>query len=294
MTDQPITRVVLGTVQLGLPYGRERGTGLMPMEQAWAILDAAWTLGIRAFDTAEAYGDAVMRLGYWLDARRYRQEAEIITKIAPSPERDFGERSLAAVLPFAGVRRLTVLSHGVAHGEQLAQARAAIPDPRVVLGQSVYTAEEVTTAVSDVRVTRIQAPGNVFDQRALVARGASRCPLDLRSVFLQGLLLDAPELAEARVAGAGLLASAVARAARHAGAAREALLIAALLRKARPADRVVIGVDDPAQLESLGGLARLEVAQVSAFVRRVCEDAPGPLDESLLDPRQWATAGVRR
>jgi aryl-alcohol dehydrogenase-like predicted oxidoreductase len=294
MTDQPITRVVLGTVQLGLPYGRQLGTALMPMEQAWAILDTAWSLGIRAFDTAEVYGDAVMRLGYWLDARRYRPEAEIITKIAPSPERDFGARSLAAVRPFAGVRRLTVLSHGVVHGEQLAQARAAIPDPRVVLGQSVYTAEEVTAAVSDARVTRIQAPGNVFDQRALVARGASRCPLDLRSVFLQGLLLDAPELAEARVAGAGALASAVIRAAKHAGAAREALLIAALLRKARPADRVVIGVDDPVQLESLGGLARLEVAQVSAFVRRVCEEVPGPLDESLLDPRQWATAEVTR
>ncbi|MDZ4863709.1 MAG: aldo/keto reductase [Gemmatimonadota bacterium] len=294
MTDQPINRVVLGTVQLGLPYGRLRETTLMPMERAWAILDAAWSLGIRAFDTAEAYGDAVMRLGYWLDARRHRQEAEIITKLAPAPERDFGTRSLAAVLPFAGVRRLTVLSHGVAHGEQLAQARAAIPDPRVVLGQSVYTAEEVTVAVSDVRVTRIQAPGNVFDQRALAARGASRCPLDLRSVFLQGLLLDPPAIAEARVAGAGPLASAVVRAARHAGAAREALLIAALLRKARPADRVVIGVDDPVQLESLGGLARLEVAQVSAFVRRVCEEVPGPLDEALLDPRQWATAGVTR
>ena len=59
MIDQPINRVVLGTVQLGLPYGRLAGTALMPMERAWAILDAAWSLGVRAFDTAEAYGDAV-------------------------------------------------------------------------------------------------------------------------------------------------------------------------------------------------------------------------------------------
>ena len=294
MIDRPINRVVLGTVQLGLPYGRRAETGLMPMERAWSILDAAWSLGVRAFDTAESYGEAVMRLGYWLDARKYRHEAEIITKITPAPERDFGERSLVAVLPFAGVRRLTLLTHGAAEGDQLAQARATIPDPRVVLGQSVYSAEEVMAAVSDVRVTRVQAPGNVFDQRALVARGASRCPLDLRSVFLQGLLLDAPEIAEARVAGAGALASAVVRAARHAGASREALLIASLLRKARPADRVVIGVDHPAQLESLGGLARLEPAQVAAFVRRVCEEVPGPVDETLLDPRQWAGAGAAR
>ena len=292
MTDRPINRVVLGTVQLGLPYGRLATTTLMPMEQAWAILDAAWSLGIRAFDTAAAYGDAVTRLGQWLDARGHRYEAEIITKITPAPERDFGERSLVAVLPFAGVRRLSLLTHGATHGGLLADARAAIPDPRVVLGQSVYAAEEVAAAVTDPRVTRIQAPGNIFDQRALAARGASRCPLDLRSVFLQGLLLETVEDADTRVPGAGVLAAAVARAAAGIGMPLEALLVASLLRKARPDDRVVVGIDQPHQLEPLAALARLEPAHVGAFVRRVCEEVPGPVEESLLDPRRWVTADL--
>ena len=292
MTDRPINRVVLGTVQLGLPYGRLATTALMPMEQAWAILDAAWSLGIRAFDTAAAYGDAVTRLCQWLDVRGHRYEAEIITKIPPAPERDFGERSLIAVLPFAGVRRLSLLTHGAAHGGLLADARAAIPDPRVVLGQSVYAAEEVAAAVTDPRVTRIQAPGNIFDQRALAARGASRCPLDLRSVFLQGLLLETVEDADTRVPGAGMLAAAVARAAAGIGMPVEALLVASLLRKARPDDRVVVGIDQPHQLEPLAALARLEPAHVGAFVRRVCEEVPGPVEESLLDPRRWVTADL--
>ncbi|MEO8633712.1 MAG: aldo/keto reductase [Gemmatimonadales bacterium] len=292
MPDRPIQRVVLGTVQLGITYGRLAAEPLMSRAQAWSILDAAWALGVRAFDTAAAYGDAVERLGGWMDARGVRGEAEIINKVAPKPEEDIGARGLAAALPFAGVRRLTLLTHGAAQDGQLAEVRAAIPDPRVALGQSVYSAAEVTTAMADPQVTRLQAPGNVFDQRALLARGASRCPLDLRSVFLQGLLLETPDAAEARVAGAGALAAAVARAAKHAGASREVLLIATLLRQARPSDRVVIGVDDPTQLASLEGLGRLEPAQVAAFVRRTCEELPGPIAPSLLDPRQWISVEV--
>jgi hypothetical protein len=266
----------------------------MSREAAWQILDAAWAMGVRAFDTAAAYGEAVARLGGWLDARGVRRDAEVVTKVAPAPADDFGARALAAVIPFTGVRRLTLLTHGATDHSRLAQARSAIPDPRVVLGQSVYDADEVMQAVADVRVTRVQAPGSIFDQRALVARGASRCALDLRSVYLQGLLLESPEAAEARVPGTGVLATAVTRAARHAGANREVLLVAALLRKARPADRVVIGVDHPDQLASLEGLGRLETAQVSAFVRRVCEEVPGPLDDALLDPRLWSSLGVAR
>ena len=294
MTDRPIQRIVLGTVQLGLPYGRMAGMSLMPTERAWAILDTAWSLGVRAFDTATAYGTAATRLHGWLDARCTLDDAEVITKIAPVPEQDFGDRGRIALLPFVGARRLSLLSHGAVGGDQMAQARAAITDPRVVLGQSVYTADEIAAAVADPRVTRVQAPGNIFDQRALVARGASRCQLDLRSVFLQGLLLGAPDAAEARVPGAGALAAAVIEAARHLGVAREALLIAALLRKARPADRVVIGVDHPAQLDSLAALGQLDPGQVGTFVRRVCEGIPGPIDPALLDPRQWTTVGAAR
>jgi hypothetical protein len=39
-----------------MPYGRTRWRGVLSKAEAFELLDAAWELGIRAFDTAEAYG----------------------------------------------------------------------------------------------------------------------------------------------------------------------------------------------------------------------------------------------
>ena len=61
-----LDRIVLGTVQIGLPYGKRRGSGLMSEGAAEEILDAAWDMGIRNFDTAEAYGVSAARLSHWL------------------------------------------------------------------------------------------------------------------------------------------------------------------------------------------------------------------------------------
>ena len=55
-------RIVLGTAQIGLPYGRRKSAGVIPREHAVALLDAAWSAGIRSFDTAEAYGESAARL----------------------------------------------------------------------------------------------------------------------------------------------------------------------------------------------------------------------------------------
>ena len=60
-------RLVLGTVALGLPYGLpakvEDRLALIPAERATAVVQAAWEMGIRTFDTAPAYGCAETRLG---------------------------------------------------------------------------------------------------------------------------------------------------------------------------------------------------------------------------------------
>ena len=44
------------------------------------ILDAAWAIGVRAFDTAEAYGESASRLKKWIDARRNADSIEVVTK----------------------------------------------------------------------------------------------------------------------------------------------------------------------------------------------------------------------
>lgn len=201
----PLHSVVLGTAQLsGFVYGNLQH----PLDRAasTAILDAAWTCGIRAFDTAEGYGAAASRLADWLQARGHTT-ATITTKITSG--RGFVLRAHGASQRFAPWHR-SVLLHG----------RGTIGEWRTnaVEGFSLYTAMDVATVLSYARPKRLQLPLATFRQRP----DDSWPPCDVRSVFEAGRTVRDPEkqLREAR----GVL---------------------------RPQDRLVVGVDHPAQLDAL-------------------------------------------
>src|SRR5439155_18302986 len=174
--------------------------------------------------------------------------ARVITKVSPLPARGLAQALQHALARFADCERRTLLSHGVCDLATWGTFAAAGSD-HVTLGQSVYGADEVAAAVQLPRVAVVQAPGNVFDQGATWARGPSCVSIDLRSVFLQGLLLEEAEVAECRVPGSGVIAAAVQRIASEFTMAPAALLLAAARRSLRSGDRVVIGADRPRDLE---------------------------------------------
>ncbi len=51
-------KLILGTVQFGLPYGVTNRAGQPSLEQAFAVLDSAWEAGVRVLDSAQGYGEA--------------------------------------------------------------------------------------------------------------------------------------------------------------------------------------------------------------------------------------------
>ena len=289
-------RIALGTVQLGLPYGRRAARGPMSPARARDVLDAAWALGVRHFDTAEAYGDAAERLAAWLAGSRRLAEAHVVTKVPL----DAGPADVEhAVRRFPGVASLTLLTHGSAPRSTWLRLRAEANARGAEAGESVYGPDEVARAVARPGIARVQAPGSAIDERALTARGAARVPLDLRSVYLQGVLLDGPEAAEARLPGAGRVAAAVRAAATEEGEPAAALLAAAALRMGRPGDRIVVGVDHPRELKPLaravvlagdpeGGPGAAPGAEIIGRFRARVALALGAADiERLLDPRRW-------
>jgi len=95
----PVTKLGLGCAQLGGLYQA------MPEADAFALVDAAWDLGIRYFDTAPYYGFTLSerRLGMAL-RERPRGEYVISTKVGrlmrPDPNVKPGECGWAAPLPF--------------------------------------------------------------------------------------------------------------------------------------------------------------------------------------------------
>jgi aryl-alcohol dehydrogenase-like predicted oxidoreductase len=95
-TGVEVTRVILGCGNFG-------GVGSAPAffgqgeseEEAFALMDAAWELGVRAFDTADAYGGGRSEtwIGRWLAARGHRPV--LSTKVFNSVTGDPADRGLS-------------------------------------------------------------------------------------------------------------------------------------------------------------------------------------------------------
>ena len=79
--ENQFSKIILGTVQLGMPYGRGRWADeLMPESEAFKILDIAFERGITTLDTAQDYGLAEARIAHYLTANQDKH-FHIITKI---------------------------------------------------------------------------------------------------------------------------------------------------------------------------------------------------------------------
>jgi aryl-alcohol dehydrogenase-like predicted oxidoreductase len=281
-------QLVLGTVQLGLPYGRRRNEQPMSESMAFGILDHAWASGMRSFDTAEAYGASPRRLAAWLERHDRAAGANIITKVKPTGSRSDVSVIAAAVEPFRRCNSLLLLTHGFV---PLASWSSLLEMPELTsvdLGQSVYDPWEVEALLRLPRVARAQVPGSLIDNRALDARGDSPLPLDIRSVFLQGLLLESPADAERRVRGMGPVVAVVDTAARRfRDHSRPALLARAFLLQLAPTDRLVVGVDAPHELDQILGAFAVPEDVACSFSADVRGSLPPSLAPSLFDPRSW-------
>lgn len=188
---------MLGTVQMGMPYGINNPHGKISEEDSINILKKAYDAGIRFLDTAEVYGAAHQVIGAY--HRRFpAHKFEVVTKL---PNRLKG--SLAAdidkYLQDLEVNELHGLlfhsypsyENGKAYMEELQWLKKQGYIQH--LGISVYKNTEIEHVMDDDRIKIIQFPYNVFDNvnlRGAVMRKAKEKGkiLHTRSSFLQGLI----------------------------------------------------------------------------------------------------------
>lgn len=199
--------LILGTVQLGLPYGIANATGKPDQQAANAIVATAWEQGVKTFDTAQGYGNSETVLGEALQACHARDQAQVITKLSPAlpPSGAEIEQSLSISRERLGVKRFfCVMLHREEHlsllddyvGETLRRQRAAGRLEHI--GVSVYTPEKALQALRHPLVDIVQIPASLLDRRcetagvfALAERTGKQ--LHVRSAFLQGVLLMPPQ-----------------------------------------------------------------------------------------------------
>lgn len=208
-----LSRLSLGTVQLGMEYGIANTTGKPDLASCRAIVAAALAGGITTFDTAPSYGDSERMLGACLG-----DGAGIV--ISKLPPLDWSAGRAAAVAgirtsletSLANLRRPRLdgyLFHAFADLGR--EGRAALSELERLraeglvgsLGASVYTPEEAETCLTVEGLELIQVPFNVGDRRLLdggfLRRGRDAgMTVIARSVFLKGLLVAGELPAELR------------------------------------------------------------------------------------------------
>ncbi len=204
---ETIPRFVLGTAQLGMPYGIANPAGKPDEPAAHAVVQTAWDHGVRWFDTAQAYGDSERMLGDALDACDGRSRAAVITKLDPRLEPGDSDGIRASLADSCRRLRVETLWGVLLHRAGLlsrwqdglggALRRAREDGLLRYLGVSVYTVTEALAALRHPEIDLIQAPCNAWDQRMLregvfdVARDTGKLCF-VRSLYLQGALAMSP------------------------------------------------------------------------------------------------------
>lgn len=291
----PPDRIVLGTAQLGLPYGIANRDGQPNPSTANDILGAAWAQGIRTLDTAQAYGDSENVIGKFL--RRHPEcQFDVISKLGPDVnisnsgaiENAIAESQRRLGQPLNGlmlhrVDQLTAWDGILGNTLSYLKSNGTIG----YLGVSIYHPDDFRRALDVPDMDWIQAPYNVFDQ--LLARGgllgeATRRgkTVFLRSVFLQGLLLMTPETLPPLMGfAADALEGWIGLCRRHGLTPQEAALGFALATV--PESKIVIGCESVAQvaanMETLGADPpdKKFLAEAKQFIE----------DPRLIDPSTW-------
>lgn len=287
-----MTRLILGTAQLGSGYGITNNRRRIADDTVRAILRTAITRGIETFDTAVEYDDSQDRLGELL-TRPTR--ARFITKFSLAPD---GTAPSAEAMFTESMRRLRVdslaglLFHRI---DDLRDARCAAAieilreaqSARVVerIGASIYDRADLDLVLEtfpDLSV--LQIPANIVDRRLLddtdvAALHTAGVEIHVRSAFLQGLLLADPETFDSRFAPLVPVVEQL-RAFADDNGLRPVDIVLGFLAQHPNVDGVLVGATNVEELE----------ANADAWVAasNVAFDPDEVLPIEVIDPRLWS------
>ena len=290
------SRLALGTVQFGLPYGVANTQGQVSYDQAESMIGAMRTAGIDTIDTAIAYGEAETVLGR-IGISDFRLVSKVPALCKPaSAVDDWVIAQVEASLERLCVPRLGgLMLHAPddllgPYGSDLARGLLRAKDAGLAerIGLSVYSPEQLSLLVERIPLEILQIPLNIFDRRfvetgwldRLVAEGVE---VHSRSAFLQGLLLMPPDLIPHKFAPfRSLIDGWHAWLASNAAEGRSGLqtCLAHVASYAGIA-RLVVGADSLAQLQDI-------IDAASFTPKRAPDSLASPLTE-LINPAQWKT-----
>lgn len=186
------SKIGLGSVQFGLPYGISNTTGQTSDEEVSKILDIAFHHGVTIIDTAASYGVSEKILG-----RYTRNRFKIVSKFMPSNQgvsiKEQFENSLEALQTshlhgYLAHRPLELITNKK-DWEDIQELKTAQKISKI--GFSLNDPKEYFQLLeAEITPDIVQVPFNYFDSRfkeILVELKSKGCEIHTRSTFLQGL-----------------------------------------------------------------------------------------------------------
>ena len=295
------SRLMLGTVQFGLPYGIANQTGQVSRETVRRILALAHEHEVNSLDTAANYGESESVLGWAMSELGLRDYFRVVTKVPPIPSDScrtvadinaFVENSVTDSLKHLGVERLAIC---LFHREEdlcYADALLRLRDRGLVekVGWSVMTVAATDEILKTNIAEAIQFPLSLLDQRFLKAGILSRMQEQgisgfARSVYLQGLLL----MDEEKIPDYLTPVIPVRRRLQAIAASQELTLQEMAMRYALSLPGItslVVGADTVPQVAA--NLATLQQGPLSDDLMATIHEAVPDLAEVILLPNHWA------
>jgi aryl-alcohol dehydrogenase-like predicted oxidoreductase len=192
-----MTKIILGTVQMGINYGINNNSGKISLKESHEILLKAYLSGITSLDTAEAYGNAHKVIGDFHKCNP-TYKFQIITKVPHDIEVDSLDSKIKEYIKELEVKCLDVLMfHSFESYINNPKAIEVLVDLKSKgyinhIGVSVYTNSQIEFLLDKDDITIVQLPFNLLDNynsrgnliSLLKAKGKI---VHTRSAFLQGL-----------------------------------------------------------------------------------------------------------
>ncbi|MDL2217460.1 aldo/keto reductase [Christensenellaceae bacterium OttesenSCG-928-M15] len=264
-----LSKMTLGTVQLGLHYGIANSEGKPSREKSFKILRSALEAGVTSLDTASGYGDSELVLGDFFasqwkgelpvlttkcklnapnDAPAAQVEKEIIESVEASLTR-LHVKSVDYLLLHQASDMARFSSNVVSETLQGLVKKGMVK----TLGVSVYYAEEIERMLHYDCYRAVQLPMGVLDQRivhsgVLKRLKSSGVDVFVRSVFLQGICFLEPEKMDEELFACAAKPVKTLRSLAERANMSVAQFAVSFIRDLPGVTSLVLGADNPAQV----------------------------------------------
>ncbi len=300
-----ISRLCLGTVQLGMPYGIANHAGKPGVLETNQLLNSAVEGGITCYDTAIAYGDSENVLGsYFGNQPKPIFITKMIVEAGPNTsEQELKQQIFKAVETSLEQLRISKIPIMMLHNPEILLSHGNIvklcfrelienqlvEKAGVSFGADTTSFYDIWKWTEDDLFEAVQIPMNILDHRlfrnnklqSIKSKGKI---VFVRSIFLKGLLFMSPDSLHGPLQKAGETLRFLHELAELEGITFSQLALS-FIRDLEEVDSLVIGAETEEQLRD--NLQLMKGPSISEKTRFRIMKSVGELPENILNSTLW-------